>query len=363
MSTQHYPPPPSASPPPSHIASSSPPTPPTAAPQFAPPPTEPTAQPPSASASASLHTRSDSTPSAAAADPPKEGVLAGLLPSGSSKREMLANAASEMRNVFARPETATPASSVAHSMAPSAAAPAPAPTTAVTGAHSVFDDVGLFNGGSFRISHRDCNTILTIQLAAGAPLSAHPGAMIAMSHMVTLKGTASFSLKKYMAGGEIGHSTYFGPGEVLLAPAMLGDVVTLRLGGSETWSLARDAFLACTQGVKKDYKRQGLSKALFSGEGWFVYKISGTGLLWMTSFGAVIRKELRDGEKYLVDNGHLVAWNTKYVMERVASGGIISSLASGEGLVCKFTGPGTVYIQTRNARAFGAYMAGQSYQA
>lgn len=36
-------------------------------------------------------------------------------------------------------------------------------------------------------------------------------------------------------------------------------------------------------------------------------------------------------------------------MERVASGGIISGFASGEGLVCKFTGPGTVFIQTRNA--------------
>jgi hypothetical protein len=36
-------------------------------------------------------------------------------------------------------------------------------------------------------------------------------------------------------------------------------------------------------------------------------------------------------------------------MERVASGGIISGLAAAEGLVCKFTGPGSVYLQTRNA--------------
>lgn len=47
-----------------------------------------------------------------------------------------------------------------------------------------------------------------------------------------------------------------------------------------------------------------------------------------------------------------MAWNTKYVMERVASGGIISGFASAEGLVCKFTGPGTVFIQTRNAVSF-----------
>lgn len=56
-----------------------------------------------------------------------------------------------------------------------------------------------------------------------------------------------------------------------------------------------------------------------------------------------------EGEKYIVDNGHLVAWNTKYVLERVASGGIMSNIAAGEGLVCKFTGPGTVFLQTRNS--------------
>ena len=32
----------------------------------------------------------------------------------------------------------------------------------------------------------------------------------------------------------------------------------------------------------------------------------------------------------------------------MASGGIISGLSAGEGLVCKFTGPGTVFMQTRN---------------
>lgn len=67
-----------------------------------------------------------------------------------------------------------------------------------------------------------------------------------------------------------------------------------------------------------------------------------------------------EGEKYIVDNGHLVAWNTKYVMERVASGGIISGFASGEGLVCKFTGPGTVFIQTRNAVSLFFLLISQS---
>lgn len=210
------------------------------------------------------------------------------------------------------------------------------------------DDVGQFNGGSYRISHRDSNSIITLQLAMGCPLDAKPGVLIAMSPTVTLKGEYKFNLKRMIAGGDIGHSTFIGPGEVLFAPGMLGDMTTIRLRGDESWSVGKDAYVASTQGVVKDYKRQGLGKAMFSGEGLWVYKMTGVGLLWITSFGAIIRKDLADGEKYIVDNGHLVAWNTKYIMERVASGGIMAGFASGEGLVCKFTGPGTVFLQTRN---------------
>lgn len=43
------------------------------------------------------------------------------------------------------------------------------------GAGATIDDVGTFNGGSYRISHRDCNTIVTIQLAMGCPVNAKPG--------------------------------------------------------------------------------------------------------------------------------------------------------------------------------------------
>lgn len=180
------------------------------------------------------------------------------------------------------------------------------------GAVSTTDDVGTFNGGSYRISHRDTNTILTIQLAMGAPLHAKPGmsrehprescwfiqsnptigAMVAMSPTITLKGHVKFSVKKIIAGGELASSTYTGPGELILAPPSLGDITSIRLTGKETWSVGHDAYLAYTQGVIKDYKRQGLGKAIFSGEGLFVYKISGTGLLWVSSFGAIIRKDV-----------------------------------------------------------------------
>lgn len=37
------------------------------------------------------------------------------------------------------------------------------------------DSTGTFNGGSYRVSHRDTNSLLTVQLAIGAPFTARPG--------------------------------------------------------------------------------------------------------------------------------------------------------------------------------------------
>ncbi|KAL3482495.1 tryptophan RNA-binding attenuator protein-like domain-containing protein [Aspergillus californicus] len=222
-----------------------------------------------------------------------------------------------------------------------------------TGAASTAgDDVGTFNGGSYRVSHRDTNSLLTFQLAVGCPLQVKPGVMIAMSPTITLKGTLSFGWMKFLAGGEMAMSTYTGPGELLVAPTLLGDISVLRLSEGQEWKVGRDGFLAATSAIKHDHKTQGLAKTFFSGEGLFVYRFWGNGLLWIQSFGAIIKKELVEGESYFVNNGHLVAWNCKYKLERVASGGIISNMSAGEGLACRFTGPGTVFLQTRNVAAF-----------
>lgn len=130
--------------------------------------------------------------------------------------------------------------------------------------------------------------------------------MVAMSPSITLKGQVKFSVKKIIAGGELASSTYTGPGELILAPASLGDITSIRLSGNETWSVGKHAYLAYTQGINKDYKRQGLGKAIFSGEGLFVYKITGTGLLWVSSFGAIIRKDVSLKAQYSFCRFHRV---------------------------------------------------------
>ena len=198
---------------------------------------------------------------------------------------------SEKRREPQTPGLMSPKSTFGFNMGRGPMSPGGAPSQFM-GASTTVDDVGTFNGGSYRISHRDTNTIVTVQLAIGCPMTVKPGLMIAMSPTMTLKGAIKFSMKKMLVGGEIAHSTFTGPGELLLAPHMLGDITSIRLTGKETWSVGRDAFMACTQGVTKDYKGQSLTKAMFSGEGLFVYKIGGVGICWVMSMGAIIRKEV-----------------------------------------------------------------------
>jgi uncharacterized protein (AIM24 family) len=66
-------------------------------------------------------------------------------------------------------------------------------------------------------------------------------------------------------------------------------------------------------------------------------------------------QQLQPGEQHIVDNGHLVAWSCDYSIEK-AGGGSMTSLKTGEGLVCRFTGPGSIYIQTRNMDEFATFI-------
>jgi uncharacterized protein (AIM24 family) len=83
---------------------------------------------------------------------------------------------------------------------------------------SLADVTGQFHGGYYKIDHRDTNTVLSVTLSADAVFYAQPGAMVAMSPQVTLKGKFKFSFKKMLTGGEMSQATYTGPGEILFAP-------------------------------------------------------------------------------------------------------------------------------------------------
>lgn len=153
------------------------------------------------------------------------------------------------------------------------------------------DNRGVFEGGSYSVTHRDTNAVLNIKLQQGITVRSRSGAMIHMSGSIVLSGKTKFSFGKLFTGGQMFESEYDGPGSIALGPTLFGDIMPLHIDGSQ-WTIGRDAFLACTSGITKKREVQGLGKALFSGEDLFVYRIEGHGVLWLTSFGAVDRLDV-----------------------------------------------------------------------
>jgi uncharacterized protein (TIGR00266 family) len=128
-------------------------------------------------------------------------------------------------------------------------------------------------------------------------------------------------------------------------------VVALHLDG-EQYNIAASSYLASDAGLEVDTGWGG-AKSFFASDSLFVLQVRGTGVQFVTSFGALHRRELGPGEKYLVDTGHLVAWHASMPYQiRKATTSLFRSITSGEAFVAELSGPGTVLLQTRNLQAF-----------
>ena len=207
--------------------------------------------------------------------------------------------------------------------------------------------------------------LVRVDLALGETVKAESGAMVAASPTIAVEskmegGFLGALSRKLLSGEKFFFQTLRaarGAGEVLLAPTVPGDVVIIELDGVNEYLVQKDGFLAGAEGVKVESQMQSLGRGLLGGEGLFILKISGQGQLILNSFGAIHKVELKPDQEYIVDNAHLVAWTatTSYAVERAAAGWI-ASFTSGEGFVCRFRGPGLVYIQSRNPGGFGAWI-------
>ncbi len=217
---------------------------------------------------------------------------------------------------------------------------------------------------SHELLYQGAFTALKVELEQGQSIKAESGAMVAMDTTVEVAGKMEGGLLGGLGRMLTGENFFFqtlkaetGPGEAILAPATPGDVQAIVMDGQTAYNVQKDGFFAGTDGLEVATKMQNLGKGLFSGEGFFIIKVSGAGTLFVSSFGAIHKITIPAGKEYIIDNGHLVAWpeTTSYTIQK-ASKGWISSFTSGEGLVTRFTGPGEVFIQTRNAPAFGGWI-------
>jgi len=204
-------------------------------------------------------------------------------------------------------------------------------------------------------------SLARVRLEAGEEINAEAGAMVSMSSGIEMqtsaKGGLLSGLKRSLLGGEsffINTFTATAAGEVTFAPPLPGDIRHIEVSGGALM-VQSTSFLASSPGLTVDTKWAG-AKGFFAKEGLFLLKVSGRGHLFVSSYGAIHEVPLAAGESYTLDNGHMVAFDesVSYNVRRV--GGMKSTLFSGEGLVCTFTGPGRVLLQTRSEDAFLSWL-------
>ncbi len=206
----------------------------------------------------------------------------------------------------------------------------------------------------FIIEHEPVFSTLKVIMQKGESFRAEAGAMISMSSTLNLEaktaGKGLMGTLKAAVGGESFFASLItcreDEGEIILAPSTPGDILMIEMNQSSVFAQA-GAYLAGDPDLEISTK--GSFKAFISGEGLFLQTIRGRGKLFLQSYGAIMKRELAAGQSYTVDTGHIVAFEeTVSYRIKKASKGIFSSIASGEGLVCEYTGPGKIWIQTRD---------------
>lgn len=210
---------------------------------------------------------------------------------------------------------------------------------------------------------------LHVSMKPGEKLYSESGAMVSMESNIELKGQMQggvlAALARKVANGESFFNQYFeatsGPGDVLLSPALPGDLQILNVSKTNEYMVSDGAYLAAEHGVDLTVKMQNIGQALFGGTGgFFVTKATGEGKLAVSGFGTIMELQVTPSNPLTIDNYHVVAWDATLDYELALStnkskgimGTLVNSVTSGEGIVTKFKGTGTVIVCSRNRGAF-----------
>lgn len=204
------------------------------------------------------------------------------------------------------------------------------------------------------IKYAPSYSLAVVRLDADERLRAETGAMVSMDSHIAVETSTGGGIRKGLKRMFLGGESFFintfrsvgKPGEITLAPTQVGDILAVPMMG-QTLFVQSGSYLASLEpGIDVDTKFQGFRSGFFSGEGLFMLKVSGTGTLLLSSYGAI--REVNVNGKFTVDTGHIVAFEDSLTYKVRRVGNWTSTFLSGEGLTCEFNGRGKLWIQTRN---------------
>lgn len=217
----------------------------------------------------------------------------------------------------------------------------------------------------------DNDPFLHVSLAKGEKIYCESNAMVMMETSLELKGKMTggigAALMRTFANGESFFQQHIeavrGDGDCLLSPTLPGAMQVLDVGAQQ-YMISDGAFVAASASVELKVRTQSLGNALFAQSGgFFITETAGSGQLVVSGFGTISELEVAPGKDIVIDNAHVVCWDSRLQYEisvtTGASGGflgnLINSQTSGEGMVLKFSGAGKVLICSRNSASFMAW--------
>lgn len=216
---------------------------------------------------------------------------------------------------------------------------------------------------------------LHVALEAGESVFAESDAMVMMDGTLDLTGNMQGGLLSGLARRLVAGESLFtqkivatrGQGDLLLSQTVPGGLHVFEVGAQE-YMLSDGAFVAAETGVDIKVRTQGVGGALFGGSGGlFIMQATGKGKLCVGGFGSLFLLTIQHGQNPVIDNGHVVAWDSRLSYEVTMStsrqggmlGNLISSQTSGEGMVMKFSGTGNVLVCSRQRKGFVGWLREQ----
>ncbi len=215
---------------------------------------------------------------------------------------------------------------------------------------------------NYKLTDSGAFPLVLITLNSGEEIKTESGAMVYHNGKVTLEGKMNSNgsggiggLLKAAARSVVSGEGFFittAKGNepdalIAIAPGSIGQIKELNVGTTK-WCINDGAFLACDSSVSYNIKKQSVGRAIFGGTGGlFVMETAGTGTMLVNGFGDIVELDLDGTNPFVVDNYHVVAWESTLSYNIKAASGMFG-LTTGEGVVNEFTGKGKLLIQTRN---------------
>lgn len=197
--------------------------------------------------------------------------------------------------------------------------------------------------------------VVSLEIGGDEAIYGEAGALSYMSGNVKMSTEAEGgfikSLKRTFSGESFfltKFQTTGGQGLIAFAGKSPGRILPLEVQPGTEYIAQKDAFLCAEDSVDLDvHTQKKLGKGLFGGEGFILQKLSGTGTAFLHIPGDLIEKELKPDQFLKVSTGHVAAFEPSVDFNVEKTGGIKSSLFSGEGLfMTTLRGPGKVWLRS-----------------